>query len=1370
MTNRDYDYNSYENQGMELPEDENDYIQEMNEMENNEDYNEMEVEKMNKNFIQDKTWHTPNQMNMNLKQGNKVKDDERQVKNQWNTQSNIHNQSNHSNPSKIEKKQPSYRSYDYETNYKTGGGGGNLAKKTTKSCNIKNNMNSNYNEYDHPSPYSNTNNYNNNFTKNDFNNNFNLENQQREAEGFFSNNNQGEEEEAVEYRNYNNQPPEAQDSEEIENSKLKDAKIREMSKRIKSLEDYQVLLEKRVLHLVPGHPLPVEEKHFSMNPLSISSCTDPASKQIIVEMKSQIEDKENEIFSLKKELELLQQKVEAIIRTPSEKRMKFIQKEKKTLKEFPVIEKLTDDLQSDLALTYSALLESYTGNLTEKENILKSLRNETIQNEEQKNYIEILRQTIESQIFKNGLSNTLNMQKTYYKGKGENISNVDIMIDINKLMNDSEKHRKDAVMSGVLVTELKQEINHLKKINEDFEVKYNRLKELKETVMYELEEQKGNNYLLESEKKDSSNLLAEYKSTTDKLSSEVDVLLSKIRGLEKELHENQKKLSGAVTQLENQNELQGRIKSLKHQLDSVTMDLNYMSKEKIGLEAEVENLKEEVIEYSKEKEEDKTFLSNMKEENDKYINLKNTEIDNLNKMIRKGEKQNNELLINNKEKDREIKKLNDLVTINERNISTLKCQIGNLEKEVQRKDDENEKDCFKLEQVIKESQISLMENSKETEKLAVMNEKLKNEIKSKEAEIKANREEARKLNRQINNLTETNNNHIRNLKLNESELLKIKADEDRLGKEVKYWQEKYEKDLGEKIIEITGLIDNLSNQKIDNSNLANQVSELKNRMNMEVEEKNEVESRLAFREGQVKSLEHFEKEAGKYKDESSLLKNELEGISRERENLIRYNNELKQGIEVVVKEKTVLEEALRKYKQNSFCLEEDVSQERMKVKELYSVINEIKHENLRLTENIGALKKDFNDLKIDNEALMKRESDYHRQYNLANDEKNSLERQRVKFLNEKEDCLNKHDELREKMSSLQGLHNEIRINFNSLNSMILSSLAKFENGFKQESKSKNLNNFIAFSYSLRPLNDNSLPDQICFTEDFIKVFSYELEQALVLNEQMMEKIDELQYRVSSLEEKNSIISKENDDLRKTEKDINLRLLRSEENSKVLYASKETCNEKASLVNLELKEAKTALSSLREQKQHLEKELAKYEQIHYNLNNEIKRMLGETEKSKLNSSAMESRLVVLLKEKKYYVELINILSRAYYNNVVHNTTNEIMNHLDEISELEREKLKLDGRLNSTEKEMKKQSSLEEKTSNSIKFSLMNEIEQVRTMLKENSNLIEERNQIVKKLENDIKELSATDKKKFDSITEYELKIRKLNNELNQLRNY
>lgn len=76
--------------------------------------------------------------------------------------------------------------------------------------------------------------------------------------------------------------------------------------------------------------------------------------------------------------------------------------------EFPAVERVPIEKMKD---AYSTLLSNYKSLVKDRETILSSLRNETITNEEQRNYIELLKQTIEDNILKAGMSHSLNTQK-----------------------------------------------------------------------------------------------------------------------------------------------------------------------------------------------------------------------------------------------------------------------------------------------------------------------------------------------------------------------------------------------------------------------------------------------------------------------------------------------------------------------------------------------------------------------------------------------------------------------------------------------------------------------------------------------------------------------------------------------------------------------------------------------------------------------------------------------------------------------------------------------------------------------------------------------------------------------------------------------
>jgi hypothetical protein len=76
--------------------------------------------------------------------------------------------------------------------------------------------------------------------------------------------------------------------------------------------------------------------------------------------------------------------------------------------EFPLPERLPNEKVRE---AYSKLLSSYKELMFEKESLLKTLRSETLANEEQRNYIEILKQALESSLIKHGLGSYIQTQK-----------------------------------------------------------------------------------------------------------------------------------------------------------------------------------------------------------------------------------------------------------------------------------------------------------------------------------------------------------------------------------------------------------------------------------------------------------------------------------------------------------------------------------------------------------------------------------------------------------------------------------------------------------------------------------------------------------------------------------------------------------------------------------------------------------------------------------------------------------------------------------------------------------------------------------------------------------------------------------------------
>ena len=114
----------------------------------------------------------------------------------------------------------------------------------------------------------------------------------------------------------------------------------------------------------------------------------------------------------------------------------------------------------------------YNQLLNEKEEILENLRQEVLINQEQRNYIEILKQTIEQDLIKTGLMKNLDESSKKY-----NMKPVDLIADYSKIKLENEKIKKDLIMEQVILTDIKNDLDNTKNENIDLKNKNNELDE-----------------------------------------------------------------------------------------------------------------------------------------------------------------------------------------------------------------------------------------------------------------------------------------------------------------------------------------------------------------------------------------------------------------------------------------------------------------------------------------------------------------------------------------------------------------------------------------------------------------------------------------------------------------------------------------------------------------------------------------------------------------------------------------------------------------------------------------------------------------------------------------------------------------------------
>ena len=166
--------------------------------------------------------------------------------------------------------------------------------------------------------------------------------------------------------------------------------------------------------------------------------------------------------------------------------------------------------------------------IQEKENLTQALKKEIIKNEEQRNYIQVLKETIESNLFRSGFAEILASSKEYQQfqefNKGQGKTMADFIVDFIKFKEETNKFKKDLLISNNIITDSKNEIDNLNKKVNDMERKNIQLKNninkeqsekeymfLKDTQNNETINRLNNNIrLLEKENKDLKNQILQY--------------------------------------------------------------------------------------------------------------------------------------------------------------------------------------------------------------------------------------------------------------------------------------------------------------------------------------------------------------------------------------------------------------------------------------------------------------------------------------------------------------------------------------------------------------------------------------------------------------------------------------------------------------------------------------------------------------------------------------------------------------------------------------------------------------------------------------------------------------------------------------------
>ena len=294
-------------------------------------------------------------------------------------------------------------------------------------------------------------------------------------------------------------------------------KIRSQATRLRNLEQYRILCEQRISELSPGHSFPVRPEDLGSGVSGSISLELSQAKQKISRLEQQL--------------------VSSSIKLPLGENYTFP----------PPTTQLT---LAQLQELYSALYHQHHDIMKEKNSVEESLRAEMLNCEEQRAYIEVLKQTLESNLQDLGLSGR-NIGEFLARPEGK-------QEDSNELSQIKELLQMKIQECEILIREREKADKHLKEAAEALqyaEEEVERLEEEKESLL---------DYIEESSKKDK-----EQKSEIDKLQSQCEGLESKINESLQDLHSETSARRGLEKELETVKSLELECDNLRQVIKSI---------------------------------------------------------------------------------------------------------------------------------------------------------------------------------------------------------------------------------------------------------------------------------------------------------------------------------------------------------------------------------------------------------------------------------------------------------------------------------------------------------------------------------------------------------------------------------------------------------------------------------------------------------------------------------------------------------------------------------------------------------------------------------------------------------------------------------
>ena len=402
-------------------------------------------------------------------------------------------------------------------------------------------------------------------------------------------------------------------------------KIREQAKRLMNLQEYISLLENRILQYNPNESLPLKKESIQNN------IYHPITE--INEKYLELQKKYNELYESTMHITTnnnnnMNNKIFntsfSYIDIPSKNYENIL------YQKYPNINNI--DQPEKIFEYYQNLQNDYISQLKDKDILINQLKKETINNDELRNYIEILKQALDSSLIKNGLKAKIDMLKKQYYSNLPDDDYATVLLDIDNMKSTNEKLTKEKEKNNKQIEQLNNDLVEFNQTKENLIT----LNKKHEIILEKNKELNENNEKLETlfKQKEKENEI--FKEKNNELEKHNELLLN----------DNKR-----VQQLENDNIILTKtVTDLNDRISKLTYDNTYLK--------DFQNICDNL---SKENNNIKLINENLSQDNNYFLEQNGILKNNLNEM--------DQIINDNKRLKNEIRNLNERIAIicNEKN-------------------------------------------------------------------------------------------------------------------------------------------------------------------------------------------------------------------------------------------------------------------------------------------------------------------------------------------------------------------------------------------------------------------------------------------------------------------------------------------------------------------------------------------------------------------------------------------------------------------------------------------------------------------------------------------------------------------------------